>query len=122
MAQMVSYPCVASVALPDNSSTTGFSTEQIRIDSTNMTLFSQHATLGNVSGTALYTTTVVMGSNPHAMIDLGVCSHTCNVTVNGKPATPVNPIRPIVDVSELLVAGENEIQVEVSTPLGNFLR
>jgi hypothetical protein len=33
-----------------------------------------------------------------------------------------NPLNPRVDITDLLVPGSNTVTIEVSTPLGNFLR
>lgn len=63
-----------------------------------------------------------MGSSPHAHIDLGICSHTCNISVNGNTGPALNILKPVADISGLLVEGINKVEIEVSTPLGNFLR
>lgn len=96
--------------------------EIISVNKTDLTTFGHHPTLANVSGTAVYTTTFQMGASPQAYLDLGLCSHTCNISVNGQPGPPLNILHPVADVSDLLVQGINTLEIEVSTPLGNFLR
>ncbi|KAJ9112660.1 hypothetical protein QFC19_000680 [Naganishia cerealis] len=110
------------VAVPDNSTSTGYTTESIHFDTTNLTEFGKHPILANISGTAVYRTTFAMGSSPYAHIDLGICSHTCNISINGVPGPALNILRAISDISDLLAEGVNRIQIQISTPLGSFLR
>ncbi|KAJ9102326.1 hypothetical protein QFC21_002726 [Naganishia friedmannii] len=117
-----SIDAVSWIAKPDNSTTTGHMTEAIHISGTDLIEFGQHPILANVSGTAVYTTTFPMGSSPHAHIDLGVCSHTCSISINGYPGPALNILKPVADISDLLVEGINKVEIEVSTPLGNSLR
>ena len=79
-------------------------------------------TLGNVSGTAIYSTTFDVGEAKHALLDLGACSHTCNFSINGVQGPNLNIMHPATDLTDLLEPGVNTLDIEVSTPLGNFLR
>jgi len=111
-----------AVAIPDNSTSTGYTTEDVRIESTDLLTFGQHPTLANVSGTAIFSTTFDLPAKTHALVDLGTCSHTCKITVNGKAGPHVDILNAVVDVSDMLAGGFNSLDVEISTPLGNFLR
>ncbi|MFF6955074.1 glycosyl hydrolase [Streptomyces sp. NPDC008317] len=82
--------------------------------------------LADVSGIGRYRTTVRLGrawTGGHgALLDLGTVYDTCRVTVNGHRLDPVDHINPVVDLGGWLRQGDNTIEVEVATTLGNRLR
>jgi hypothetical protein len=82
--------------------------------------------LADVSGIGRYRTTVRLGpawTGGHgALLDLGTVYDTCRVTVNGRLLDPVDRIHPVVDLGGSLRQGDNTIEVEVATTLGNRLR
>ncbi|MYS20273.1 alpha-L-rhamnosidase [Streptomyces sp. DvalAA-14] len=82
--------------------------------------------LADVSGIGRYRTTVRLGAawtgGHGAYLQLGTVYDTCRVTVNGRLLDPVDHINPVVDLGGHLRAGDNTIEVEVATTLGNRLR
>lgn len=81
----------------------------------------------DVSGVGYYSTVFTISDdwseNNGALLKMGsVNGSTAAVYVNGKKAPAVDFADPVVDISELLVKGENEIKVEVSSTLTNRLR
>ncbi|WP_237104674.1 glycosyl hydrolase [Nonomuraea sp. MG754425] len=76
--------------------------------------------LADASGVGTYTTVVTVEGA--AYLELGEVTDTCRVRVNGRRLDPVDQLHPVVDLGPHLRRGENTIQVEVATPLGNRLR
>lgn len=83
--------------------------------------------LRNVSGRGYYHTefswppassSTVSG----AFLDLGTIVHTARLSVNGKTVPPLDPTWARADVGSYLTDGTNEVDIVVSTPLGNGLR
>jgi hypothetical protein len=77
--------------------------------------------LADVSGVGTYTTTVELPGSG-AYLELGEVTDTCRVRVNGRRLDPVDQLHPVIDVGPYLRRGQNTIEVEVATPLGNRLR
>ncbi|MHC5560886.1 glycosyl hydrolase [Kocuria sp. U4B] len=80
----------------------------------------------HVSGIAQYTTSVTMGGAPDAgtryLLDLGSTNGGLgSVSVNGADPRGFDTSRPVVDVTDFLTAGENEVVVRVSSSLNNRL-
>jgi hypothetical protein len=75
----------------------------------------------SVSGIGYYRTTFAWDPKAAdgAYLDLGRLVQSATVYVNGVEAPPLNLNRPVVDVSELLVEGENRLDVRVTTSLTN---
>lgn len=83
--------------------------------------------LFNVSGLGYYQTTfswppTTNSSAAGAILDLGAIVHTARLTINGQIVPPLDPTWARADVGAYLVGGVNEVQVVVSTPLGNAVR
>ncbi len=77
--------------------------------------------LAGYSGGVRYTTTVEVGQVTQAVLDLGQVRGTAEVTVNGVPAG-VRVCSPYTfDVTDALVAGDNEISVLVLGTLAPYL-
>ncbi|MHB1935048.1 MAG: glycosyl hydrolase [Acidobacteriaceae bacterium] len=82
--------------------------------------------LKNFSGRGQYTTTFDMpanflGSHPRILLDLGAVKDVAEISINGKPG-PVLLLRPYrADVTALLHAGENTLQVTVVNAQYNAL-
>lgn len=83
--------------------------------------------LRNVSGRGYYHTefswppasnSTVSG----AVLDLGAIVHTARLSVNGHVVPPLDPTWARADVGSYLIDGVNEVDVVVSTPLGNAIR
>lgn len=83
--------------------------------------------LRNVSGRGYYHTefswpptsdSTVSG----AFLDLGAIVHTARLSVNGRIVPPLDPTWARADVGSYLIDGTNEVDIIVSTPLGNGLR
>ncbi|MBR1813013.1 MAG: hypothetical protein IJ773_04245 [Lachnospiraceae bacterium] len=73
-----------------------------------------------VSGKGYYTATFNWtGEADGACIDFGSVVQSMQVTVNGTRIPAVNLNKPVVDISALLVDGENTIEVEYSSNLTN---
>ncbi len=77
----------------------------------------------NVSGIGTYTTTVNWDANAAdgAYLDLGWISHSASVKVNGVEAEAVDVASACIDLNDLLVDGENTLEICVSAPLTNRL-
>jgi hypothetical protein len=75
----------------------------------------------SVSGIGYYNTTFQWdpAAADGAYLDLGPLVQTATVFVNGVETDPVNLNIPVIDVSELLVEGENRLDVKVTTSLTN---
>jgi alpha-L-rhamnosidase len=82
--------------------------------------------LKNFSGRGQYTTTFdvhanYLASHPHILLDLGDVKDVAEISINGKPG-PVLLLRPYrADVTGLLHAGENTLQVTVVNTQYNAL-
>lgn len=79
---------------------------------------------GEVSGVGHYTTTITLAQAPAAdetiLLNLdSFCGGTAAVFVNGQKAEAVNLQNPKVDITDLLIVGENTIEIRVSTTLAN---
>ncbi|MDP0501134.1 MAG: glycosyl hydrolase [Verrucomicrobiota bacterium JB022] len=78
------------------------------------------------SGLGRYTTEVEVPAEwldrGTVTLSLGEVFDTAQVTLNGQTLPTLNPLHPVVDVTEHLQPGENTLQVEVSTTLNNQLR
>ncbi|WP_316785069.1 glycosyl hydrolase [Streptomyces sasae] len=82
------------------------------------------AGLQSTSGTAVYKTTVDVGPSwsggTGAYLDLGDVRGTASVTVNGRALPPINQVDPNgIDLRDYLHAGNNTLEVHLSTLLGN---
>ncbi len=82
--------------------------------------------IADASGIGTYRTTVHLDGpwtgGYGAYLDLGTVYDTCRVTVNGRALPPVDHLHPVVDLGGCLRRGDNTIEVEVATTLGNRLR
>ncbi|KAJ4413671.1 hypothetical protein N0V82_008400 [Gnomoniopsis sp. IMI 355080] len=83
--------------------------------------------LQDVSGRGYYHTTFTWppASNSTAsgaVLDLGAVVHTARLSINGQVVPPLDPTWAKADVGKFLIDGINEVDVVVSTPLGNALR
>jgi hypothetical protein len=80
----------------------------------------------DASGTATYTTTFVLDrtwtGGTGAYLQLGPVFHSLRVRVNGTAMPAADPRRPVVDLCDVLVVGNNKVEVEVTTTLFNRLR
>ena len=76
-------------------------------------------------GTADYRTVVTLSSDaarlPH-FLHLGKVCDIAEVFVNGKPAGLRWWGDPVFDVSALIVPGDNELEVKVTTQMCNYMR
>jgi hypothetical protein len=90
------------------------------------------SSLTEVSGRGYYSTSFQWppsksANNPAyfvtgAYIDLGAIIHTVRVRINGHTLPPLDLTWARADISRYLINGVNEVEVVVSTPLGNALR
>ncbi|MCI8497150.1 MAG: hypothetical protein HFE85_02715 [Clostridiales bacterium] len=76
----------------------------------------------NVSGKGYYSATFNWdGSADGAYIDFGSLLQSMTVFINGKKTSDINVNNPIVDISDLLVVGENTIEITYNSTLTNVL-
>ena len=76
-----------------------------------------------VSGKGFYTTTFTWESGADgAYLDLGDFEQTVVVHVNGEKTAPVNIEHGVIDISDLLVEGENRLDIEYSSTLTNRVK
>jgi hypothetical protein len=100
--------------------------ETIDMEMPNLVDWSMTDRLKNFSGQGVYTTTFTVPaalarSNRPIVLDLGDVKDVAQISVNGK-AGPVLPLRPYrADVSQLLHAGENTLQITIVNGLFNAL-
>jgi len=73
----------------------------------------------NFSGTALYRLEFDLKDKSPALLDLGEIAHTAKVRLNGKDAGTCWAPPHRLDVRELLVAGKNALEVEVTNLAAN---
>jgi len=82
--------------------------------------------LRNISGRGFYSTTFTWppqnGSADGAMLSLGAIFHTARAWVNGHQLPPLDPTDAFADIGDCLVSGTNNVEIVVSTTLGNVLR
>lgn len=82
--------------------------------------------LRNVSGRGFYSTHFEwpLPGEPSdgAEIELGHVLHTARVWINGRQLPPLDPVKPVSDVTRYLVMGRNEVTIAVSTTLGGAVR
>lgn len=90
----------------------------------------------NVSGVGRYTTSFTVPSLPSsnssssgpssrigALLSLGPVVNTMRVSIDGVQIAPIDPTRPVVDISGYVAAGqEHELVVEVTTTLFNRIK
>lgn len=57
-----------------------------------------------------------------AVLDLGAIVHTARLSVNGQIVPPLDPTWARADIGSYLIDGVNQVDVVVSTPLGNAIR
>lgn len=86
----------------------------------------------SVSGVGRYTTRFTTPSLPGsnssssrigALLSLGPVVNTIRASIDGAQLAPIDPARPVVDVSDYVVAGEeHELVVEVTTTLFNRIK
>lgn len=76
----------------------------------------------NFMGTATYTTKVNVAGELPRYLNLGKVGYIAEVTVNGKPAGIHWYGNSVLDVSGLLVKGDNLIEVKVTTLMSNYMQ
>ena len=80
-------------------------------------------TFKNFMGTIVYKTSVSLdGKNLPKYINLGKVADICELTVNGKDAGTLWFGERIYDISPYVKAGENTIEVKVTTLMGNYIQ
>ncbi|KAJ3758255.1 hypothetical protein EV360DRAFT_70458 [Lentinula raphanica] len=80
--------------------------------------------LANVSGVGTYVTSFEWAHDDSAvglLLDYGEIFHTVKAWLNGQQVTTADPTNPVVDVSELVVNGTNEIRVDAASTLLNAI-
>jgi uncharacterized repeat protein (TIGR02543 family) len=81
--------------------------------------------LGSVSGVGTYTATLtapeVLTAMDGVYLNVGEVHDVYKVYVNGEQLANPNPWSGMVDVSAYIVPGDNKVQIETSTTLGNAL-
>ena len=100
------------------------SKETIEVDLDGLETWNNIEEIGlDVSGIGYYSTTFTLPEGftaaNGAYLDLGGLESSAVVTINGQETTDINMDRPRVDVSDLLVDGENTIEIRIATTLTN---
>lgn len=81
--------------------------------------------LRNVSGRGFYNSTFDShshGLSDGAILNLNFITHTARVWINSHQVPPLDPTRPIADITDFLVSGKNSIEIVVATTLGGSVR
>ena len=80
-------------------------------------------TFKNFMGTVVYNTTVTLdGKNLPKYINLGKVADICELKINGRDAGMMWFGERIYDISPFVKAGENTIEVKVTTLMGNYIQ
>jgi hypothetical protein len=80
--------------------------------------------LRNVSGRGTYSTTFEWqrGDRYGAKLDLGALLDVSRAWINGHQLAPLDPAKPVADLTKHLVYGQNVITIVVTTSLANSMR
>jgi hypothetical protein len=81
--------------------------------------------LRNVSGRGFYSSSFdwhAATTSDGAILNLSAIMHTARVWINGQQVPPLDPTRPVADITDLLVVGQNSIEIVVATTLGQAVR
>lgn len=84
--------------------------------------FKEDRELMHFSGTAIYRKKVRLKKSDNLLLNLGKVHGIAELFVNGKPVGVKWYGRRIFDISNVIVDGENEIEVRVTTIMGNYLK
>lgn len=100
--------------------------EEISVELQKLVTWDKIEELGReVCGIGTYTTTFSLpeewNEQNGALLDLDEFIGTAAVYVNGEKASPVDPSDPVIDITSLLVKGENELKIEITSILGNAM-
>jgi hypothetical protein len=80
-------------------------------------------TFKNFMGTVVYKTTITLdGKNLPKYINLGKVADICELKINGRDAGMMWFGERIYDISPYVKAGENTIEVKVTTLMGNYIQ
>ena len=80
-------------------------------------------TFKNFMGTVVYKTTITLdGKNLPKYINLGKVADICEIKINGRDAGMMWFGERIYDISPYVKAGENTIEVKVTTLMGNYIQ
>jgi hypothetical protein len=106
---------------PKQNYTSAFTYHQYTLD--NLIPWYNISALENTSGIGIYTTQFNWDSSlaAGAYLDLGAVFMTIRLWVNNRWTGPIDVQDAVVDISEFLVQGVNDLKVEVSTTLRNRL-
>jgi hypothetical protein len=77
--------------------------------------------LPNVSGIGHYATNFTL-SSPNAKLSLGNIQHTATICLNGHELPPIDLFDAVIDISNFLRIGMNELQIDVTTTLFNAVK
>ena len=81
------------------------------------------STFKNFMGTVIYKTSVTLdGKDLPKYLDLGKIADICELKINGRDAGMKWFGERIYDVSPYVKAGENTIEVKVTTLMGNYIQ
>lgn len=62
------------------------------------------------------------GEETAVLVDFGPVLHTMKAWMNGKRVPAIDPTNPVVDVSDLVVSGNNITKIEITTSLFNAVK
>jgi len=74
------------------------------------------------AGTIVYRKTINIANSGETILNLGLVEGVSEVIVNGKSAGVQYFGRRLYDISDLMKSGDNDIEVRVTTTLGNYMK
>lgn len=124
-ASEMKYTTISNISLPTLQTWTELGTVKATVTEEDGTVATKDIDLGTVSGVGNYSTALTLPSSwkdkNGAYLSIENSYDTVRVTINGVELPNVNPLTLTVDISGLLKRGENQIEVETVTTLGNAL-
>jgi hypothetical protein len=111
-----------------NSSVRGTITTTPVIQLAELSPWTSIPSLKNISGVGTYITTFQLSisssplSSPAVLLHLGQVLNTIRAWVNSRQVSVIDSSDPVVDISDLVVPGENTVRIEVTSTLFNAVK
>nr|WP_306663947.1 glycosyl hydrolase [Robertmurraya korlensis] len=124
-ASEMKYTTISNISLPTLKTWTELGTIKATVTEEDGTVSTKDVDLGTISGVGNYSTTLTLPSSwkekNGAYLTIENSYDTVRVSINGVELPNVNPLSLKTDISGLLTSGDNTIEIETVTTLGNAL-